>query len=647
MKEISRKVKVALYTAIIKTDSIIYNITDEKWMKFLNGIWDLRSMPSEDARYTNAYDDVVKHTISNDDWEFDELFLERLKILDNDEVYVKFIENIVNPEYRKDEDDIVKYVLLINSYLEDEKFILAITSYNQDSFPIYNLVENDGSSPYRDLIKNTTPIYVVKKPNGYSNEITSHEKPASLPCYVLVFNDGWNDFGYSTEFSLFFHEKNISEHIGRVKITNGEGGISKVIPSEFTLLDSSFCSLGQSYKYYETLKEKTGKYFESFLFALQDAAFYPDIYEKFEKNNVFRTSLIREDTAEQLLRSVKYKLYGFDLNNLYSFKYDFLPKYSKKSVEVEFNFNDNLDLPNRIIGIIGKNGTGKTQLITSLPLEIAKNKSEKFIPRTPMFSKVIAVSYSVFDNFEIPKKTASFNYEYCGLLDEKRELLTERQQLFRFHKTCEKIKKIDRVEKWRSILLSFIDINLLNTFIIEETTPLGETVFLIDRTRFNLIKKDLSSGQNILVYIISEIISNIRRDSLLLFDEPETHLHPNAISQLMNIIYELVHEFESYCIITTHSPLIVQELLSKNVHIVEKHEHIVSVRTPNLESFGQNLTVLTEEIFGNNEIGKQYKKTIDKMFSKGKSHDEIIEILETDNIPLSTNIRLYIKSKFV
>lgn len=647
MIKISRKVKSELFNALIKEKNIIHNITNENWMTFLNEIWDLRAMPSEDDRYTNAYDDVVKHTVSNDDWELDVLFLERLKLLEQDTIYIKFIENIVNPKYREDEDDIIRYVLLINSYLEDEKIILATVSYDQNNLPVYNIKEKDDYSPYNDLPNNTIPFYVVKKPNGYSNEASSHKKPNVVPCYVLAFNDAWNDFGYSTDFTLFFHDKENVENIGNVKITNGEGGVSKTIPDTFTILDDSYCSLGQSYEYYETLKEKTGKYFESFLFALKDAAFYPDIYEKFERNEAFKTSLIRDDRAEQLLRSVKYKLYGFDLNNLYSFKYDFLPKYSKKSVEVEFNFNDNEDLPNRIIGIIGKNGTGKTQLITSLPLDISKNKSEKFIPRTPIFSKVIAVSYSVFDNFDIPRKTASFNYEYCGLLDDKRELLTERQQLLRFHKTCEKITSIGRIEKWRNILLSFIDITLLNNFIIEETTPLGEITFSIERTGFNKIKKHLSSGQSILVYIISEIMSHIRMDSLLLFDEPETHLHPNAISQLMNIIYELVHEFESYCIITTHSPLIVQELLAKNVYIVEKHENIISVRTPNLESFGQNLTVLTEEIFGNNEIGKQYKKTIDKMVLNGKEHDEIIEILETENIPLSLNIRLYIKSKFI
>ena len=72
-----------------------------------------------------------------------------------------------------------------------------------------------------------------------------------------------------------------------------------------------------------------------------------------------------------------------------------------------------------------KNGTGKTQLITSLPIDISKKNSSQFTPMTPLFSKVIAVSYSVFDSFEIPKNTASFIFtlliylwEYFGKIQE-------------------------------------------------------------------------------------------------------------------------------------------------------------------------------------------------------------------------------------
>ena len=43
----------------------------------------------------------------------------------------------------------------------------------------------------------------------------------------------------------------------------------------------------------------------------------------------------------------------------------------------------------------------------------------------------------------------------------------------------------------------------------------------------------LSSGERIMVYLWSQLVAYIRFDTLILFDEPETHLHPNAISELL------------------------------------------------------------------------------------------------------------------
>jgi ABC-type cobalamin/Fe3+-siderophores transport system ATPase subunit len=639
--EISRKIKLALFDALNKEDELISLMPSDMKMKFLNSIWNLRTLPSTDSRFTNAYDDVHKHIVMNDDWTTEELFFDYLKLLDNDAIYVKYLENIVNPEYRKNRDDIKKCVLLVNSYIEDEGLVLYALTNNNESMPIYTVMDKKDINDIMDQPQNITSFYVTT-----GNHIDTSSK--AMPFFILDFNNGWNDFGHKTEFTLTYHKQDSIVSIGQIKITNSEEtSISESLPDSFTELDDNFCSLGQSYEFYKKLKEVAGESFERILFALKDAAFHTDIHDKFEQNESFKTSLIRNDTAEQLLRSVKYRIYGFDLNNLYSFKYNFLPKYSKEPVDIEFNFNNNKDLPNRIYGIIGKNGTGKTQLITSLPLDISNNKSNNFIPQTPLFSKVIAVSYSIFDNFEIPKKTATFNYKYCGLQNEKGSVLTERQQLLRFHKACQDITEKSRISKWRGILSSFINNDTLNKFVVADEDILGQPNYSVDREAFNKIRKTFSSGQNILIYIITEIISNIRRDSLLLFDEPETHLHPNAIYQLMDMIYELVHEFQSYCIITTHSPLIVQELLSKNVHIIDKHENVISVRKPSVESFGQNLTTLTEEIFGNNGIEKRYKKIINKMVLTGKDYDKIVSILETEGVPLSINARLYIKSQVI
>lgn len=112
----------------------------------------------------------------------------------------------------------------------------------------------------------------------------------------------------------------------------------------------------------------------------------------------------------------------------------------------------------------------------------------------------------------------------------------------------------------------------------------------------------------------------------------------------MNTIYELVEEFKSYCIIATHSPLVIRELFSKNVYIVERHQNTPSIRRIAIESFGENISVLTEEIFGNKETEKRYKTILTKLVNSGKSYEEVISLLQFDEVPLSLNARIFIQS---
>lgn len=642
MIKISQKTKLGLITSLLE-ENISFG---EKYSKnalfsFLNEIVDLKNLPSEDSRYDNAYDDAYQHTVANDDWELDYVFLERFDLIKDDVAFVIFLESSIKSKYRKDEDEISRFVLIINSYIEKEGFILGVSDFDDTGSPIYSIkIKSENSYP--DLPKNKITFYAAAGNPNWTPEVLLNS------FFTLSFADGWNDYGIKTVFNLYYNDKAKPGriHIGPVKISNGESNnTSDILPTNFTNLNSQFCSLGQTFEYYSNLKEIVGKNFKSVLLALNDVAFFPDILDKFEKNNIFTTSLIRNNNAERLLREAKYRISGYDLNKLYSFKYEFTPKYSEDSIETDFNFSNQQEYSDRIYAIIGKNGTGKTQLITSLPLDISKKKDGAFVPRAPMFSKVIAVSYSLFDNFEFPEKTSQFNYVYCGLMNEKKEPLSKRGLRLRFHKTWKKIKLLDRMVAWKNVLVNFIEKDIVEEFIIRDNSQQNRA-YTVSLQGFNRIKYRLSSGQNIILYIISEIVANIRFDSLILFDEPETHLHPNAISELMNTIYELVQEFESYCIITTHSPLIIQELFSRNVYVLEKHNNFPSMRKIGVESFGQNLTILTEEVFGNKKIQKHYKSIIDELAEQGKSYEEILEELQINpERPLSLNARLYIDSK--
>jgi ABC-type multidrug transport system ATPase subunit len=643
---ISLDSKKSIYRILIQTNTPFiddnYNGYSSTNFEFLKNIWNLSGMPSEDSRYSDAEGDIYQHIINNNDWDIDYLFEQRLKLYEDDKNFIKFLETVISPIYRSTDMEIIGLVVQINDILDKDRLQLSIYEYAENGLPIYRVFAKEDVENIPLEIKKNTIVFLVQR---YSEDITHLTNKYNS--YFLLRERRWDDYTNKTSFYLYYMSEKGTISFGIVKImVKGEPITIDVISKEFYMLPPEYCSLGQGDNYYFELRTLFPNSFKDVLFALGDSALFPSKLEEFENLGGFKNSLIRGDEAERTLRLIKYKLEERDLSQLFTFSYKFKPKYSNDEISIGFNFNNDKILADRIYAIIGKNGTGKTQLLTSLPTNISENNSEHFHPFVPMFSKMITVSYSIFDKFDIPRKTSSFNYVYCGLKDEKGNILDEKKLVARFHKTWKKIEGLERINKWRTILANFIEPEVLDEFLVKrETITSYHNQHEVSITGFNKVKDYLSSGQNILLYIITEITANIRFDSLLLYDEPETHLHPNAISQLINTIYELVEEFQSFCIIGTHSPLIVQELISKNVYVMEREGNIPLVRRIGIESFGENLTTLTEDVFGNKEIPKQYKRIIDEQIEYGKNFEDIVSMIQYDDVPLSLNAKLYIKSR--
>lgn len=620
------------------------NNTDDGIIPFLNEIWDLKSMPSEDVRFSNAEQDVIQHTINNDDWDFNVLFVERLKLIGSSDKFTKFLEVFLSPKYQNESENAFYSIEKINEILTIDGMVLSIISY-EGNLPVLELNKMDALGRSSDIPINKIPFFVLPYPKNHVGKFVDalkidKEKPNQ---HFILVEDNWDDFSHQTTFKLVYFDKGVKTVLGDVKIgSNKDAATIKVLPVEFLSLSEGFVSLGQSECYYKLLNKLFGKMITSVLYSLKDAAFFSEISEDYENLDVFKKSLIRDDEVERLHRIAKPMIFGVDLDNLYSFNYQFLPKYADTSASIPFHFSSDGYLPKRMLALIGKNGAGKTQLLTSLPEEIAKNNNEAFTPNKPIFSKIIAVSYSTFDNFDLPKKTSNFNYVYCGLRDEQGNVRTKQGQLQKFHNTWKNIAKLKRLDKWKKVISNFLDLELIDLFI--KASPKEPEKLYFDQLGFRKARESLSSGQSIVLFVISEIVANIRFDSLLLFDEPETHLHPNAISQLMNGIAELISEFESYCIIATHSPILIQDMFSRDVLIISREENIPSVKKIGIESFGENLSVITEEVFGNRVIPKFYESTIKTLVSRHKTYDKVFEIMKEGNLPLSLNVRLYLQS---
>lgn len=588
-----------------------------------------------------SFESLLEFIESEDELDFHEIFIEQLDLLSDDSFFTQFLYTILSSStYEPDEKK--RYFKIIQAFLNSNGLDVGELSREldePDNYIISKIPIKEFRPSDSDIPPNEIPFF-VQYPSGNSNQYSSHDVPDEFPSIVLVFNPGWNDFSVYNYFDVFcYSQDEKARYVGFVKIMEESQSceVFDLLAERFVFLPDNFCFLGQTLSFYEELKNQIEDDLESVLFALRDAAFFPEILEKFERKSEFRNSLIRYDEPERVSRIARIALNRDNLLDLYSFDYNFRPGYSKDAIDIHFDLDQGIAQPdNRVYGLIGKNGTGKTQLITKLPLDIANKNKDVFHGDIPLFSKVISVSYSVFDIFKRPTKTASFNYVYCGLRDEKGELRTERGLSQKFHYTVKTIATKERIDQWEAILKNFLDHEF-----VDDLIEYDENDELINN--YGSMRNRLSSGQSILLYIISEIVANIRYDSLILYDEPETHLHPNAISQLINTIYDLVNRFQSYCIVATHSPLIIQEIPAKNVYVVERHENIPSVRKIGQETFAENLTTLTEVIFGNRNIPKQHEMIIKELVDQGASYENIIGYLETEQMPLSHNAYMQIR----
>lgn len=84
-----------------------------------------------------------------------------------------------------------------------------------------------------------------------------------------------------------------------------------------------------------------------------------------------------------------------------------------------------------------------------------------------------------------------------------------------------------------------------------------------------------SSGEIHILFLISNIISNIKDTSLIFIDEPEISLHPSWQMKITNLLKEILSVASKSChiIIATHSHFIVSNLEPKEstLHIIRSH----------------------------------------------------------------------------
>ncbi|QQR42401.1 AAA family ATPase [Myxococcus xanthus] len=444
------------------------------------------------------------------------------------------------------------------------------------------------------------------------------ERPASLPCVVLLHNHQWNDYGYRTNFHIYFFDEHGTRHsLGDVKILQHHAFYTR-LPSSFETLGEQFCSLGDSLEYYKDWIEKDSNSARQVFSALRDVVAEPQNANRFIGQTGFEDSLLRFSEARKAYREGG-KLFGRRIpppEDGFDFKFSCELKGFTRPHELSLEFTKKEGLPHRIVTFVGKNGTGKTGVLSKLAGALSgwELKAGHFTPDPPLFSRVIAISYSMFQPFDAPFDNTK-SYRYCGIRNAQGKV--EIPSLDEY--TALGLKEVitqRRHETWQELMC------LEDIFGPEATDN-----FTADIESFQKTLGTLSSGQRIIASIVTDILQNIEEQSLILFDEPEAYLHPTLISTLMRLLHKLLDQYDSYAVVATHSPIVVQEIPARSTKVFERQGSIPIQGELPIESFGENLTGIVDHVFAMNEDDKNYKSILSDLLNT-HTHDEVLALFD-------------------
>ncbi|WP_338586228.1 ATP-binding protein [Pseudomonas sp. MAG733B] len=141
---------------------------------------------------------------------------------------------------------------------------------------------------------------------------------------------------------------------------------------------------------------------------------------------------------------------------------------------------------------------------------------------------------------------------------------------------------------------------------------------------------ELSSGQRLFSYVVINILGAIRRNSLILIDEPELFLHPTLEIAFISMLKDVLKSYRSKALLATHSLVTVRELPRSCVHVFEKEEGELFVNHPPFETFGGDIQRISSYVFGDKSVSKPFEAWIRQQIQEFGTAESLIEALGDD-----------------
>lgn len=152
---------------------------------------------------------------------------------------------------------------------------------------------------------------------------------------------------------------------------------------------------------------------------------------------------------------------------------------------------------------------------------------------------------------------------------------------------------------------------------------------------------ELSSGQRLFAYIVINLLGIIRRNSLVLIDEPELFLHPTLEIQFIEMLKEILASFNSKALLATHSEVTVREVPAECVHVFQRTEDGLVISQPPFQTFGGDIQRISSYVFGDNYVSKPFETWLKEKLEEYGSANALLAAVGNN---LSEEMIIQIKS---
>lgn len=485
---------------------------------------------------------------------------------------------------------------------------------------------------------------------------------------------------------IFVPEKrNTSEYL-IAKLKDGWDG-------EFPIKEEQYISLPISVEFYELIighigKEATAKC----MLSLHDAGYMKERDDNEEiialyQSTEFITSLLRDRNAKNALFQGN-KLFSSSISKINDFSFSFFLKNAE--CKIDFCFSDQI-LPHDINVLIGPNGSGKSYILKNMVNTWLTPKLRKKVELNSYYSesinirKLIVISYSPFERFpiDILNDNSILDkdiYNYYGLRSKSNQKITlsrnkpKKDTALSVLQCIKDDMKFKFIQDWsnkiitmENILSQAIEFDVIALEITSQNSAkqlynglFDDVIFTHEGKRYINISNDyndefdikhlkkaiindsgvvffknnspvsLSSGQRLFSYIVINILGAIKKNSLIIIDEPELFLHPTLEIAFIGMLKTLLSNYYSKAILATHSLVTVREVPRKCVHVLKNEKDNLFITPPPFETFGGDIQRISSYVFGDKSVSKPFEEWLkEKLISYGTAK-KLINALGSD-----------------